>query len=122
MHNHHLDCCPNSQDSTPLPTRVIDVSPTDGLASPKVFETRGEPGTFVALSHCWGTQARFVLDSNRLIQLLDGMDLNGLPPTFRNTFNVTRALGYRCGSIPYVSFKAPTTAGAMSRVRCRSTT
>jgi hypothetical protein len=95
MHNNHLDCCPNSQDSTPLPTRVIDVSPTDDLPSLKVFEIRGEPGTFVALSHCWGTQARFVLDSNSLIQLLGGMDLNRLLPTFRNTVNVTRALGYR---------------------------
>ena len=71
------------------------MSLTDGIASLKVFEIRGEPGTFVALSHCWGTRAHFVLDSNSLIQLLGGMDLNGLPPTFRNTVNVTRALGYR---------------------------
>ena len=71
------------------------MSPTDDLPSLKVFEIRGEPGTFVALSHCWGTRARFVLDSNSLIQLLGGMDLNRLLPTFRNTVNVTRALGYR---------------------------
>lgn len=31
----------------------------------------------MALSHCWGTQARFVLDSDSLIQLLGGMDMNG---------------------------------------------
>lgn len=53
------------------------MSPTDDPASPKIFETHREPGTFMALSHCWGTQARFVLDSDSLIQLLGGMDMNG---------------------------------------------
>lgn len=46
----------------------------------------------MALSHCWGTQARFVLDSDSLIQLLGGVDMNGLSPTFRNAIKGDESL------------------------------
>lgn len=36
-----------------LPTRVVDVSPGDGPATPRLFLTKGQ-GTYAALSCCWG--------------------------------------------------------------------
>ncbi|PMD40654.1 HET-domain-containing protein, partial [Hyaloscypha variabilis F] len=94
LYNHHMSC-PAPQVSTLLPTRVIDVSPTDTPDFPKVLETSRQPGAFIALSHCWGTKTRFVLESNTKTELLRGMAMDVLPPTFRDAIKVTRALGYR---------------------------
>jgi hypothetical protein len=90
----HYDSCPRPQVPSPLPTRVIDVSLVNNPKSPRVLETRMQPGTFVALSHCWGSTARFVLDSNIRTELLSGIAMATLPPTFRDAIKVTRALGY----------------------------
>src|SRR5450756_2862489 len=91
----HHDSCPVPQAPTLLPTRVIDISPTSDPGFPKVLETGREPGSFVALSHCWGSKTRFVLDSKNLRHRLCGMALDTLPPTFRDAITVTKGLGYR---------------------------
>lgn len=79
----------------PLPTRVVDVSPCHLADEVKVLETGRQPGTFVALFHCWGTIARFVLDSKNMQERFEGMKLEDLPPTFGDAVTVTRGLGYR---------------------------
>lgn len=71
------------------------MSPVNNPESPRVLETSTQPGNFVALSHCWGSKARFVLDSNTWTELLSGIAMDTLPPTFRDAIRVTRALGYR---------------------------
>jgi hypothetical protein len=94
LDSHHISC-PAPQVSALLPTRVIDVSPTDTPDFPKVLETSRQPGAFIALSYCWGTKTRFVLESNTKTELLRGMAMDVLPPAFCDAIKVTRALGYR---------------------------
>jgi hypothetical protein len=90
----HATSCPLDNEPR-LPTRVIDTSPEDGSGMPKVFVTDRRPGTWLALSHCWGLKARFVLDSGNLLERQNGMAMQALPPTFRDAIEVTRRLGYR---------------------------
>jgi hypothetical protein len=39
-----------------LPTRVIDVGPAHGSEAPRLMESAGQIGDWIALSHCWGTE------------------------------------------------------------------
>jgi hypothetical protein len=71
------------------------VSPQYEPRLPKVLVTGRVPGTWLALSHCWGLKARFVLDSSNLLERQCGMAMADLPPTFRDAIEVTRRLGYR---------------------------
>lgn len=65
-----------------LLTRVIDVTPTDNAEIPRIIETGRRPGTFVALSHCWGSQTHFLLTSATVRERLSGMAMPDLPPAF----------------------------------------
>jgi len=78
-----------------LPTRVIDVNPSQEPEFPRILETFRQHGDFVALSHCWGTKTRYVLDSTTRTELLEGMVMSNLPPAFRDAIKVTKGLGYR---------------------------
>ena len=45
--------CP-SNENVPLPTRVLDIRDWPETGQVKLFETRGQTGKYIALSHCWG--------------------------------------------------------------------
>lgn len=47
------------------------------------------------MSHCWGSKARFVLNSANLLERQYGLAIEALPPTFRDAIEVTRRLGYQ---------------------------
>ena len=84
----HRDSCP-SEIST-LPTRVIDVG--DSSHPPKLYITHDEPGIWVALSHCWGREVRFVTESRNLSDRQQAMALEDIPATFRDAILITRRL------------------------------
>ena len=79
----------------PLPTRVVDVGPQDGSKPPKLFLTQGGLGEWICLSHCWGSQWHFVLDSGTMKEMLAAISPNSIPPKFRDAITTTRKLGYR---------------------------
>ncbi|CAG8950957.1 hypothetical protein HYFRA_00006354 [Hymenoscyphus fraxineus] len=91
---HHSDTCLRRTDQK-LPTRVIDVGPSDGSHEPCLKISEGEEGDWVALSHCWGTESRFVLSSNNIASFQKIISFQTLPPTFRDAIIVTRKIGYR---------------------------
>lgn len=90
----HGGSCFKSTEQT-LPTRVIDVGPSDGSRDPTLRITNGERGEWVALSHCWGTASRVVTNSRNVPLSERFMNLGDMPPTFRDAVIVTRQLGYR---------------------------
>jgi len=54
LENHEI-CRKTQPESTPLPTRVLDVGPPDGSQQPFLYQPdRQERGHYIALSHCWG--------------------------------------------------------------------
>jgi len=91
-----FECCPKTISR--LPSRVLDVS--DNRVRLHVSRP-GERGEYVALSHCWGTlsrrQKRYFCTSSANLEprCTQGLDINGLPRTFRDAIAVTRELGKR---------------------------
>jgi len=80
----------------PLPTRVIDVGPSDGSRSPFLWVPQvGKMGKYITLSHCWGPLPHFTTTSHNLADRLHGIRLADLPKTFRDAVAITRALGVR---------------------------
>jgi hypothetical protein len=79
-----------------LPTRVIDVGSTNGPEEPFLYESKGEKGQYLTLSHRWGnpniitTTTTSVVDQhNKCIQL------QSLCQTFQDAICFTRKLGFR---------------------------
>ncbi|KAF2970700.1 hypothetical protein GQX73_g2859 [Xylaria multiplex] len=87
--------CSASLESHPkiLPSRVIDVTP----AKPRVIETGGVEGRWVALSYCWGSDTSFMLNETTRAQLFAGFQPDAAPATIHDAILVTRELG-----IPYL--------------------
>jgi hypothetical protein len=78
-----------------LPSRVIDVGPSNGSRAPYLLEPNGSYGSYVVLSHCWGNYQPFVTNSETLKQNLKYISLLSLPKTFRDAIYITRGLGIR---------------------------
>src|SRR5436305_14453620 len=74
-----------------LPTRVVDVTYKD----PRIVESQGESGLYVALSHCWGKSKIPVTDTPNLLERKKGIQFQSLPKTFQDAIVVTRRLGYQ---------------------------
>jgi hypothetical protein len=73
-----------------LPTRVIDVSNTNGL---RLLETSSDDiGRYVALSYCWGGTQEFRTTKKTSRDKLNGFALSDLPQTLQDAVTVTRAL------------------------------
>lgn len=86
----HSPC--KEQKSRPLPTRVIDVR----TENPKIVESERLVGSYVALSHCWGsTEDTFSTTTQNITERKTlGLELSQLPLNFRDAISFTRRLGY----------------------------
>lgn len=82
-----------------LPTRVIDVGPSDGSMSPRLWQTKGASGHYTALSYCWGTSSKsdrsYLTTTETLEKHLDDIPWNLLPRTLQDAIMLTRAVGIR---------------------------
>ncbi|KAF2096686.1 HET-domain-containing protein, partial [Rhizodiscina lignyota] len=61
----------------------------------KVVETGRQPGTYVALSHCWGTQQIITTRTENIEDHKKAIDFQQLSKTFQDAVTVTRKLGQR---------------------------
>ena len=94
-----VDCdghasCPSMEPLT-LPTRVIDVSPVEHPDVPKLVETKGAPGYYVALSYCWGLDQVGLTTTSNLETREQRLDLSDLSQSSRDAITVTRNLGIK---------------------------
>ncbi|KAF3051863.1 hypothetical protein E8E11_010396 [Didymella keratinophila] len=81
--------------STKLPTRLIDVGRVGDIVV-NLWEPRpGDKGMWLALSHPWGDAPHFSTNRKNYERHLKGMALETLPQTFKDAIYVTRALGFR---------------------------
>lgn len=83
-------------ETVPLPSRVIDVGPSDGSQYPRLLETHGMRGTYLTLSHCWGTAG---VMARTLTENLEArkrrIDIASLSANLRDAIITTRRLGFR---------------------------
>jgi len=74
----HKYCSDNHEMK--LPTRVIDVGPSDGSKLPYLMITHGKSGRYVALSHCWGlptiSKPHFKTETHNIDERMAGMTLD----------------------------------------------
>lgn len=88
----HQKCTRMPSHNRPLPTRVIDVG--DTRRDPRLIVTDGQPGSWAALSYCWGGNSTFVLNKETSDSFFGGKTpLYTFPRTLRDAIIVTRALG-----------------------------
>jgi hypothetical protein len=85
-----------------LPTRLIDVGPSNGSYPPKLYLSASLARTssarldYVALSYCWGsTQNSALTTSENVVERMKGIDMDSLPKTIRDAIWMTRVLGLR---------------------------
>jgi hypothetical protein len=93
LHEHSSSCA--SFNSKPLPTRLVNVGSEDGKNPSLHIASPGEEGSWVSLSHCWGTLSSFVTNTKNVEQMLSSITLDRLPKTFRDAILIARRLGFQ---------------------------
>jgi hypothetical protein len=88
---YHVDCAYSSM--RPLPTRVIDVGPSNDSQDPFLYTSDGEQGSWIALSHCWGKA--LPLRTTTATEKIRRRKITHLPPTFQDAVTITRFFGIR---------------------------
>ncbi|KNG47905.1 heterokaryon incompatibility [Stemphylium lycopersici] len=85
-------------ESTPpiLPTRVVYVGDSEQTVSPRLLETRGSRGHYIALSYCWGTSTIRPLTTTRsnLAEHSIGISWESIPRLHQDAITITRRLGF----------------------------
>ncbi|KAL6711578.1 hypothetical protein ACN47E_004512 [Coniothyrium glycines] len=87
----HTDCL--QPDLPELPSRVLDVG--EGDADIHLHVSLGQRAEYAALSHCWGGRIEAVLLNKTLIALQEHIDIQTLPPNFKDAIMITRQLKLR---------------------------
>jgi hypothetical protein len=92
----HPKCTAYRSGLATLPTRVLDLGKDPESLDPiKLFETQGIEGTYMTLSHCWGSSALITTTNNTYKERISGIQLAELPQTFKDAVSLTRILGIR---------------------------
>jgi hypothetical protein len=91
----HSLCSHGQRSLKVLPTRVIDVGPSDGSKAPFLHISNKKVGEWIALSHCWGDSRPLATTTSTLKIRCDSLPLWDLPPLFRDAVIITRRLDYR---------------------------
>jgi hypothetical protein len=90
----HGRCSASVADGQPLPHRVIDVGPPDGLTEPYLLETSGQTASYLTLSHCWGGETPIRTTIENVQRHRTEIKVADMPRTFRDAVIITRKL--RC--------------------------
>lgn len=80
-----------------LPTRVIHISRPDGAICPRLIETNGKTGYYVALSHCWGSPAHklpLMTTQSTLQSHLAGISWDEIPKAHQDAITACHRLGF----------------------------
>lgn len=87
----HKEC---KQNSTFLPTRVLDLGSSATAQNVRVFEPpSGTPGKYIALSYCWGDGGGLKANRANISNLLRAVDEDELPATILDAIELTKHLG-----------------------------
>lgn len=81
-----------------LPTRVIDVGPSDGSEEPRLYihtEEAQHEAKFAALSYCWGKTQNLTLTTENLGSMKEIIPWDDIPLTIRDAIELTRGIGIR---------------------------
>lgn len=93
----HVDCAgERNEESRIVPTRVINVGPSDGSQEPRIFDGQVQQKSYVCLSHRWGDKMSAAMTTTEnIVNRRHAVWFRILHQTFKDAVIVTRALGYR---------------------------
>jgi hypothetical protein len=92
----HPQCQISSNSEAELPTRILDIDPPGPQASgTRLYETNGETGLYVALSHCWGKSQMLKTERGSLNLRRRNIPWDIIPRTFQDAITFVRRLGLR---------------------------
>jgi Heterokaryon incompatibility protein (HET) len=78
---------------SPLPKRIVDVSSSPDSSIVHLKDSVNLPqGRYLCLSHCWAESAPMTTTTGTLAQRCDGIRIDGLSPTLRDTVFLAREL------------------------------
>ena len=86
--------CGGASSCAKLPSRVIEVAPTDLPDVPRLRSTTVLKGPYLALSYCWGSSQSYVLTTKNLEVLMRELEVKMLPRTILDAIEVTKNLGF----------------------------
>ncbi|TID27527.1 homodimeric type dihydroorotase [Venturia nashicola] len=91
---HHSKCHPGE---THLPSRVLDLAdPSLDNDTIRLVEPPSETNAhYASLSHCWGKSQQFTSTKATMSQRMTGIEVAGMPKTFRDAITIARHLGIR---------------------------
>lgn len=85
--------CNQKRGKTRLPTRVIDVGPSDSSKPPYLLVSGGLYGVYATLSHRWGEISKqFTTTRGNVDDHKNALKLCNLPATFRDAIFVAKRL------------------------------
>lgn len=76
-----------------LPTRLIDVGSADESTQPRLVNSDGRSGHYVALTHVWGGLVPVRTLKESLVKYMCKLPLPFLPSNFTDAITITRRLG-----------------------------
>jgi hypothetical protein len=94
LQTHDLRTC-TTDSYTPLPTRVIDLGPSNESRAPFIYRSRGEHARYVTLSHRWAGNSVVKTTKENLWLHERRLPLQDLSSTFREAIEVCRKLCVR---------------------------
>jgi hypothetical protein len=95
MTNHEM--CDRGQIH-PLPTRLLDLrysNTSEKLVGLCLYESKGESGNWVALSHCWGKSQPLKATTLNQLSLKANIPWSTFLPLYQDAITWTRKLGFR---------------------------
>ncbi|OCK80858.1 HET-domain-containing protein [Lepidopterella palustris CBS 459.81] len=75
-----------------MPIRVIDVISFEDHGDPRLLETRGLKGRYIAISHSWGRVVKPFTTTKNIESLKKRIDFASLPKTFQDSIFIARKL------------------------------
>lgn len=84
------DCCIRYADVS-LPTRVIELNPSDDPDHVRLLNSTGHQGKYATLSYCWGAPSTHILTTATLDQYLDRIPWKSIPQSIKDAVIVARA-------------------------------
>ncbi|KAF2181482.1 HET-domain-containing protein [Zopfia rhizophila CBS 207.26] len=91
----HIDHGYDSAKDSELPTRVLDVGDSEDEKRLFLYDTKGKPGKYIALSHCWGGATPLRTEKETIEAHRQAIEFHNLPKTFQDAVTVSRKLGVR---------------------------
>ncbi|KAF2006833.1 HET-domain-containing protein [Amniculicola lignicola CBS 123094] len=78
-----------------LPLRVLDVQASSTPSKLRLYESNGELGQYIALSHVWGNNTHFMTTHSNIDAHKESISFDALPKTHQDAVTLTRKLGIR---------------------------